>query len=195
MTFSLLPIAMSSPVRNDSPSASSPDGLLFQCSGNEIVPRKSLIKLETRSPNGNPVFVVSAIEGVIASLKVLASEIARPVWGLQCTKDAPLESISEFAAHCVKQIREVQAKGPYTILGYSFGALVAFEMALQLEITGEQVVLTLLDGSPEFITMHTKTIGKQAGPVAESLEADGRRKALAYFIRQMNSSVGFLKVS
>ncbi|KAL7302666.1 hypothetical protein TKK_0004723 [Trichogramma kaykai] len=203
LTFAKLKeFASSSGETSDTPATSpthsataenSPDSLLFQCSGAEIIPRTSLIKLETRGAEGTPVFVVSAIEGVIASLKSLASEITRPVWGLQCTKDTPLDSISDFATHSIKQIRDVQAKGPYTLVGYSFGALVAFEIALQLETAGEQVVLTLLDGSPEFITQHCRTIGKQTGSDAENFEVDGVRKALAYFVRQMNPNIGFLK--
>lgn len=178
----------------------SPDELLFQCSGSEIVPKKSLVQLPSRNTttttsnnttSSNPIFVVSAIEGVIASLKSLAGELDRPVYGLQCTKDAPLESIAEFADFYVKQMRQVQRQGPYSLVGYSFGALVAFEMALQLESAGETVNLTLLDGSPEYVTLHCQTIGKKAGL---ELEADGVRKALAYFTRQLNSSIGFLKV-
>ena len=174
-----------------------PDELLFQCSGSEIVPRQCLVQLESRDKKqtaDSAIFVVSAIEGVIGSLRSLASELDRPVWGLQCPKDAPLESIGEFAEFCVRKMRDVQKRGPYNLVGYSFGALVAFEMALQLELLGETVNLTLIDGSPEFITLHCHAIGKKAGQMSESLEADGTRKALAYFTRQMNSNIGFLKV-
>ncbi|XP_011499008.1 PREDICTED: fatty acid synthase [Ceratosolen solmsi marchali] len=175
------------------PTESGPAELLFQCLGTEIVPRESLLQLESRGTEGPPIFVVSAIEGVIASLKGLAAELDRPVWGLQCTKDSPLDTIASLAEFYVKRMREVQTRGPYTLIGYSFGALVAFEMALQLEHLGEDVSITLLDGSPEFITLHCQTIGKQIGQITESLEDDGTRKALAYFTRQLNSSIGFLK--
>ncbi|XP_003423914.1 fatty acid synthase [Nasonia vitripennis] len=185
-------VTVASPV-DKTAAENGPDQLLFQCSGNEIVPKKSLVQLETRKSVGEPIFVVAAIEGIVNSLKSLASEIERPVYGLQCTKDAPLESIGELAEFYVKQMTEVQKKGPYTLVGYSFGALVAFEMALQLESLGETLNLTLLDGSPEFISLHTQTIGKQTESVSEKLEADGVRKALAYFTRQLNSNVGFLK--
>ncbi|XP_058792836.1 fatty acid synthase [Phymastichus coffea] len=172
---------------------SGPDDMLFQLSGSEIVPKETLLKLNTRKSEGIPIFVVSAIEGVIASLKSLAQELDRPVYGLQCTKNAPLGTITEFAQFNVKQMKEVQKQGPYRLVGYSFGALVAFEMALQLEQMSEQVNLTLIDGSPEFITQHCQTIGKQTKQNSENLEADGTRKALAFFTRQMNSNIGFLK--
>lgn len=41
--------------------------------------------------------------------------------------------MSTIAEYYVKQIKTIQPKGPYVFAGYSFGAGVAFEMALQLE--------------------------------------------------------------
>lgn len=39
---------------------------------------------------------------------------------------APLESLEGLAAYCIMQIRTVQTKGPYTIVGYSFGAPISW---------------------------------------------------------------------
>ncbi|CAN8007396.1 unnamed protein product, partial [Ixodes pacificus] len=51
---------------------------------------------------------------------------------------------------------EVQPEGPYHIVGYSFGATVAFEMAVQLQGAGAPVgSLVLLDGAPQYIGVHT----------------------------------------
>ncbi|CAN7947736.1 unnamed protein product, partial [Ixodes pacificus] len=51
---------------------------------------------------------------------------------------------------------EVQPQGPYHIVGYSFGATVAFEMAVQLQGAGAPVgSLVLLDGAPQYIGVHT----------------------------------------
>ena len=55
----------------------------------------------------------------------------------------------------LQHIKKVQSKGPYTIVGYSFGAAVAYEMSVQLEANGEKVNLFLLDGSPAYISTHT----------------------------------------
>lgn len=201
LTFDKL-IELSGSVESPSPSpvhspASSvgPDELLFQFSGSEIVPKKSLIQLETKGNKGSPIFVIHAIEGMVLALKGLASELDRPVWGLQCTKDAPLETIKDIAGFYVREIKTVQKKGPFTLVGYSFGACVAFEMALQLEKDGETANITLIDGSPEFITLHSNSIGKQTSHISEDLSSDGLCKALAFFARQLNSSVPFLKVS
>src|SRR5689334_25000388 len=41
-------------------------------------------------------------------------------------------------------IRKIQPNGPYSLAGYSFGGLVAFEMACRLRSAGETVALLAL---------------------------------------------------
>ncbi|KAG7205432.1 hypothetical protein KM043_007425 [Ampulex compressa] len=167
--------------------------ILFQCSGNEVVPAKTLVKLKTKNPNGQTLFLISAIEGLTSCFASLADELDRPAWGLQCTADATVDTVEELAEFYRKAVQQVQKKGPYHIAGYSFGACVAFEMALQLEKSGEKVVLTLLDGSPAFVVQHTQEIGKQATESDQEVISDPCRKALAFFAKQMNASVNFPK--
>jgi len=52
--------------------------------------------------------------------------------------------IEEMAAHYLNEIRTVQPKGPYFFGGFSFGGLVAYEMAQQLHAAGEKVGLMVL---------------------------------------------------
>ncbi|AZE48065.1 Long-chain-fatty-acid--CoA ligase [Pseudomonas chlororaphis] len=55
-------------------------------------------------------------------------------------------SISELASQYLQAIRQIQPTGPYRLLGWSFGGLVAHAMTAQLEAMGEQVNwLVLLD--------------------------------------------------
>ncbi len=44
----------------------------------------------------------------------------------------------------VKEIRTVQPEGPYFVGGYSFGGLVAFEIARQLQTQGQDIALLAL---------------------------------------------------
>jgi thioesterase domain-containing protein len=54
-----------------------------------------------------------------------------------------------MAADYVGLIRKVQPNGPYNLLGWSFGGLVAHAIATQLQDDGEQVaMLVLLDSYP-----------------------------------------------
>jgi len=67
---------------------------------------------------------------------------ARGVFGNQ----APDCSIKQIAANCIKAMRQIQPAGPYLITGYSSGGVVAYEMAQQLNHSGENVsALILLD--------------------------------------------------
>jgi amino acid adenylation domain-containing protein len=69
----------------------------------------------------------------------------RPVYGLQPrTTDVSLLSklsVEEIAADYIEEIRALQPSGPYFLLGYSFGGLVAYEMARQLAAQGERIAL------------------------------------------------------
>jgi thioesterase domain-containing protein/acyl carrier protein len=74
----------------------------------------------------------------------------QPLYGLehqsQDGKPALYTRVETIAAHYLNQVRTVCARGPYFLGGYSFGAVVAFEMAHQLRKQGEKVAfLFLLD--------------------------------------------------
>ncbi|XP_043288036.1 fatty acid synthase [Venturia canescens] len=174
------------------------ESLLFRCSDNELVPKQPLVQLESRAAASNkneaqPVFFVHAIEGSVSAMKTLAFEIDRPVWGLQCAKDVPVESMEGLAEFHVAQMKSLRPKGPYTIVGYSFGACVAFEMALQLEARGERCTLYLLDGSPEYITLQSAAIGKNVIDTGSELMSIGFCKALAFFARELNPDLTFAR--
>ncbi|MFO1460844.1 MAG: amino acid adenylation domain-containing protein [Verrucomicrobiota bacterium] len=60
-------------------------------------------------------------------------------------------SLEEVAAGHIERMRALQPRGPYRLAGYSFGGLVALEMAQQLRAAGETVeMLFLLDPSSNF---------------------------------------------
>ncbi|TQM25342.1 non-ribosomal peptide synthetase [Nocardia bhagyanarayanae] len=74
----------------------------------------------------------------------------RPIYGLQAPdlsgREPSVRSIEEFAERYVREIRAVQPEGPYHLLGWSFGGLIAHAMATRLEQEGAPVgVLALLD--------------------------------------------------
>ncbi|GAA1388728.1 hypothetical protein GCM10009639_15570 [Kitasatospora putterlickiae] len=75
----------------------------------------------------------------------------RPVFGLQARglRGGSPAAVAEIAADYVREIRAVRPQGPYHLLGWSFGAVVAQEMAVQLQTAGQEVaLLALLDGLP-----------------------------------------------
>jgi thioesterase domain-containing protein len=52
--------------------------------------------------------------------------------------------IEALAAHYIEELRTVQPNGPYFLIGYSWGGLVAYEIAQQLTANGEVVELVAL---------------------------------------------------
>lgn len=76
-----------------------------------------------------------------------------PVYGLQARglTDAAAAGRSwrETVEYHVEQIRSVQPEGPYRLVGWSFGAVLAHLMATDLQAGGARVdLLALLDGYP-----------------------------------------------
>jgi amino acid adenylation domain-containing protein len=74
----------------------------------------------------------------------------QPVFGLQARGlngiDQPFDSMEDIAAYYVAEILEQNPTGPYSLAGYSFGGIVAFEMAKQLKATGREVnMLAIFD--------------------------------------------------
>ena len=104
---------------------------------------------------GLPLFCIHPLIGIswvyANLLRFLGTET--PVYGLQSdglNGDGELPaSIEAMAATYVERIRAIQPEGPYNLFGWSFGGLVAHEMAAQLEAAGETVAtLTLVDAFP-----------------------------------------------
>jgi pimeloyl-ACP methyl ester carboxylesterase len=54
-------------------------------------------------------------------------------------------TLPEMAAHYAAEIRRLQPRGPYSLIGYSFGGLIAFEVAARLGEEDDQADLVLLD--------------------------------------------------
>ncbi|MET0132299.1 MAG: amino acid adenylation domain-containing protein, partial [Kibdelosporangium sp.] len=107
--------------------------------------------------NGNraPVFCVHPAAGISWVYSGLLRHISaeHPVYGLQApgfTDPArQLSSVAELAREYLAAVRAVRPTGPYHLLGWSFGGLVAHAMATQLQAEGEQVgLLAVLDAYP-----------------------------------------------
>ena len=117
--------------------------------------KQSLFPRNEVNNNQKPMFITHNINGTVEPLRTVASSLSCPVFGLQYTVTSPNDSIHSLAASYVKCIREIAPQGPYRLVGYSFGACVAIEMALQLEKTKELERLILLDGSHTYVEAHT----------------------------------------
>jgi amino acid adenylation domain-containing protein len=101
-----------------------------------------------------PVFFVHTANGRVLCYLNLVRHLGtdRPIWGLQDLSDDMTRPVTTIAAEYVAAIRAVRAEGPYYLAGWSFGGLIAYEMATLLERQGQSVAfLGLLDtGHPGF---------------------------------------------
>ncbi|HET9281982.1 MAG TPA: amino acid adenylation domain-containing protein [Candidatus Angelobacter sp.] len=104
---------------------------------------------------GTPFFCVHPVGGGVLCYAELAHELGqdRPFYGLQYPRpgsvSGPLERIEDLAVLYIREIRQVQPRGPYLLGGWSMGGLIAVEMAAQLMREGESVKpLVLFDTYP-----------------------------------------------
>ncbi|MCZ4123115.1 amino acid adenylation domain-containing protein [Streptomyces sp. H39-S7] len=108
-------------------------------------------------PSGTrtPVFCVHPAGGMSWCYSGLIRHLGQdyPLYGLQAqgldSQEEIPESIEEMAAGYVEQIRTVQPAGPYRLVGYSAGGVIAHAMATRLQQLGERVdLLGILDTYP-----------------------------------------------
>jgi pyochelin synthetase len=106
------------------------------------------IDLEGR---GEPLFLVHPAGGSVMTYARLGTLIDRPLYGIQAALGGDdggrRRDVVELARVYVAELRQVQEHGPYSLGGWSSGAMIAFEMAAQLEAAGEKVTqVFILDG-------------------------------------------------
>lgn len=81
---------------------------------------------------------------------------------------ARAKSLEQLATLQLSRIREVQREGPYRLGGYSFGGLLAYEMAQQLQQAGETVeCLFLLDPTPPGVAISWANRSRKPASFAE----------------------------
>jgi thioesterase domain-containing protein len=106
-------------------------------------------------PHGSkrPFFFVPSGEGNVFNFHALARRMApdQPFHGLQTRglhgDHPPFDRVEDMAADHIESMRAVQPRGPYLLGGHCIGAMVALEMALQLQRRGERVALiAAIDG-------------------------------------------------
>ena len=110
-------------------------------------PPESIVALQ---PEGSlpPLFVIHTLDrGVIGYVNLVRHLGAdQPVYGVRDVGEDLSRPVVQIAAEHVAAIRAVQPRGPYSLVGWSFGGTLAYEMAVQLERAGEAVAfLGLMD--------------------------------------------------
>ncbi|WP_445468607.1 beta-ketoacyl synthase N-terminal-like domain-containing protein [Massilia scottii] len=114
-------------------------------------PSEILIAIQGKGER-EPIFAMPGAGGNALSLQQLSHALGndQPFYCLEPVgldgRLAPMTSVEEIAELNIERLKSVQARGPYRLLGYSNGGVVAFEMARQLLARKEKVAsLILLD--------------------------------------------------
>jgi amino acid adenylation domain-containing protein len=146
-------------------------------------------------PHGDapPVFAIPGAGGNVLSLRPLIRVLGeqQPLFALQPVgidgTKAPLESVEQAARANVAALKRVQPAGPYSLIGHSYGGLVAYEMARLLLEEGEEVSsLVLLDSLAPGV-MQSSPARDEMTVLAEAVQslADGDGAALEIHVERL----------
>ena len=92
-----------------------------------------------------PLFCIHGVDGCPEPFTDLAGalDIKRSVYAIRCPElvqeDITIPTLQDRAALYISYLRDTQPKGPYHLLGWSMGGLLAIEMANQLCQQGEEL--------------------------------------------------------
>lgn len=137
-------------------------------------------------PTGSrpPVFCLHSGVGFALSYMPLIRHLGaeRPVYGIQApyvVEGGPLPtSIEETAAEYIRLIKKVRPEGPYHLLGWSLGGLLAYEIAVQLRAAGDEVgLLANLDSYPRTEETEAQELPDQQAMLACLLEGIGHDRS------------------
>lgn len=103
-------------------------------------------ELRTQAKNGEPIFLVHPIGGTLTCYQAFVDQldIDRPIYGirakgLEVDEVSRKQSVEDLSAEYCRHVRSVQPQGPYTLCGWSFGGVIAYEMARQLIVAGQEI--------------------------------------------------------
>lgn len=112
-----------------------------------------LVGIQT-SGSKPPLFCAHPIGGNVLGYVALGRYLSpdQPLYALQAPgvdgQRQPYTNIPDLAAHYIEALQAFQPTGPYFLGGHSFGGLVAFEMAQQLQQLRQEIGLLVIMDTP-----------------------------------------------
>ena len=117
----------------------------------KVISWKSLVPIKPEGHNP-PLYIVhgSGLTVLVFHTLAMGLDPEQPVFGLQARGlngiDEPFDTMEDIASFYIEEILEQNPAGPISLAGYSFGGIVAFEMAKQLKARGREVnMLAIFD--------------------------------------------------
>jgi len=118
--------------------------------------RRGLLVELVRKGTKPPFFCAPPLNGTGLVFQSLVRHLGedRPFYSFDApgadNDEPPCDRVEVIAGRFLESMRRIQPSGPYRLGGYSFGALVAFEMAQSLARAGERVAQLVLVDLPVF---------------------------------------------
>jgi len=154
-----------------------------------------------------PLFMIPGAPGSVFQLGPVAAALPLPMpvyaikpRGLDDGGQAPCETIADMAEYAIGVMRAVRPEGPYLLVGYSAGGLVALEMAQRLTRAGHDVpVVVFLDtypGKPSWpFWCHAEVLARQTFGALRALLQCGPRRVFGELARRGGSLMEYLAAS
>ncbi|MDF5713052.1 MAG: amino acid adenylation domain-containing protein [Rhizonema sp. NSF051] len=123
---------------------------MLLCQQTDFQSWSPLVAIQPQGGCKPPLFFVPGVGGSAICFLELGRRLGneQPFYGLQARgldgDLPPFTTVEEVATEYINAIQTIQPQGPYLLGGHSFGAVVAFEMAQQLQRQGQPVILLAL---------------------------------------------------
>ncbi|MFO8039260.1 MAG: amino acid adenylation domain-containing protein [Sodalinema sp.] len=151
----------------------------------------SIINIQSQGSRP-PIFGIHVLGKGMAYYRPLVKHLGQdwPVYGLSSNSSdevkGALKGVQELAELYIKDMQAIQPKGPYYLLGVSFGGRVAFEMAQQLRTQGEEVALLgLIDTTARTGVKHLPPSSRVSGHWGKF-----KQEGFSYITRKLKSRLG-----
>jgi len=113
---------------------------------------------------GPPIVIAHGLAGTVQVSKLAASiDAPNPIYAIQAKgvdgAEEPLQRVEDMASYYMDAINDCCPDGPFIFMGYSFGGLVALEMAQRLQEKGKKILLLILLDAyphPQFLRLPTR---------------------------------------
>lgn len=114
------------------------DSDFFHCGGDSLIATRVFAQI-------NRMGIANASLQSLFAHPTLAGALDGEIWGLQAPETVQAQSLQELAAGYLDSMRKQLGRGPSLLVGWSYGAAVAAEVARRLHHEGQAVPLVLID--------------------------------------------------
>jgi thioesterase domain-containing protein len=140
-------------------------------------PGQTVLKLIIGS--GTPLIIIHGGAGDIAAFRAIQEQFTTPLWAIQPTPEAPLDTVDTLAQFYFEKIKDARPAGPYRIAGFSASSMVTLRLAQLLEANEDEIAqLTFVDHHPMLFTSSVHGFTENV-ETFEDLTMYGRKASVA----------------